>query len=468
MKKQLIEKVLLPIKKAGYNAYFVGGCVRDYLSGLEPHDYDICTTATPKQLHSIFDKFSNISKNSEVFGVSMPLVNINGKLEEIEIATLRRDLTKGRHPEIQYTSSLAEDAARRDFTINALYEDCDGNILDPTNFGLNDIETKTLRFIGNPESRILEDPLRIFRYVRFLSEKGYNKATVSFENGVPVNEANVIANIVLKHGTNFLYKEISKERQLKEIIKIFNGKFLNKEILNLMFRFGILHQIGFEKYFIEMQNCEQSKTWHSEGNVLNHTMLVFEQAANMEHDYIDIIAALLHDVGKPAAGATNGKKDGIPIVHNHDTIGAPIAYDICKNMGLSNEDCNTIKWLVENHMLAHRISETKSKYKVWKLVSHPLFNRLLKLSIADSNGSISLKESETMDLCEFIKESWVKDLVGKPMPKRLVNGDDFIQKGITPSQFFKKALEVAYKLQIDQELSKDVIISNVLHIAKGK
>ena len=107
----------------------------------------------------------------------MPLVNINGKLEEIEIATLRRDLTKGRHPEIQYTSSLAEDAIRRDFTINALYEDCDGNILDPTNFGLNDIETKTLRFIGNPESRILEDPLRVFRYVRFLSEKGYSKAS---------------------------------------------------------------------------------------------------------------------------------------------------------------------------------------------------------------------------------------------------------------------------------------------------
>ena len=73
-----------------------------------------------------------------------------------------------------------------------------------------------------------------------------------------------------------------------------------------------------------------------------------------------------------------------------------------------------------------------------------------------------------MDLCEFIKESWVKDLVGKPMPKRLVNGDDFIQKGITPSPFFKKALEVAYKLQIDQELSKNVIISNVLYIAKGK
>ena len=231
---------------------------------------------------------------------------------------------------------------------------------------------------------------------------------------------------------------------------------------------GILHQIGFEKYFIEMQNCEQSKTWHSEGNVLNHTMLVFEQAANMDHDYIDIIAALLHDVGKPAAGATNGKRDGIPIVHNHDTIGTPIAYDICKNMGLINEDCNTIKWLVENHMIAHRISETKSKYKVWKLVSHPLFNRLLKLSIADSNGSISLKESETMDLCEFIKESWVKDLVGKPMSKRLVNGDDFIQKGVAPSPFFKKALEVAYKLQIDQELPKDVIISNVLHIAKGK
>ena len=150
MKDQLIEKVLKPIEAAGFKAYFVGGCVRDRLMGKEPHDYDICCSANPEQLHKIFSKFSNVSKNAEQFGVTMPLIEINGKLEEIEIATFRKDVSKGRHPEVSLEATLEEDASRRDFRINAMYEDKDGNIIDPFD-GQKDIEQKALHFVGDPK-----------------------------------------------------------------------------------------------------------------------------------------------------------------------------------------------------------------------------------------------------------------------------------------------------------------------------
>jgi len=168
IKDQYKAKVLNPINEAGFKAYFVGGCVRDFLMGVEPHDYDICTTATPEELHKIFNKFSNVSNNSEPFGVTMLLIEIDGKFEEVEIATLRKDITKGRHPKIEFTRDIKEDAERRDFTVNALYEDIDGFIFDMVG-GAQDIKNRTLRFVGNAQDRINEDPLRIFRFVRFLA-----------------------------------------------------------------------------------------------------------------------------------------------------------------------------------------------------------------------------------------------------------------------------------------------------------
>ena len=107
-KKDLIELVIKPIEAKGGKAYFVGGCVRDALLNKEPNDYDITTNFTPARLHTVFKKFSNVSTNAENFGVTMPI--ING--EEIEIATFRKDLTKGRHPEVSLEASIEEDASR--------------------------------------------------------------------------------------------------------------------------------------------------------------------------------------------------------------------------------------------------------------------------------------------------------------------------------------------------------------------
>lgn len=253
LKEELKSKVLLPIKEAGFEAYFVGGCVRDMLMGVKPHDFDITTNATPEELHKIFSNFSNVSNNSEPFGVTMPLIKFSdGTVEEIEIATFRKDITKGRHPKIEFTTSIQEDASRRDFTVNAIYEDADGNIIDPVK-GADDIKANTLRFIGNAQDRISEDPLRIFRFVRFLASKGFKSA-----HGIPE---------CMTWKADF--DDVSKERILKELEKTFGGKYLfSNDPAPFMFFMacGIHHKIGMTQLMVDMSNIEQSWMWHSEGS----------------------------------------------------------------------------------------------------------------------------------------------------------------------------------------------------------
>lgn len=461
-KKDIIEKIIIPIENAGFKAFFVGGCVRDQMMGVEPHDYDICTDVTPEELHKIFKHFSE--QKSEQFGVTMPIVD--GEL--IEIATMRKDITKGRHPKIEFTRDIAEDAMRRDFTINALYEDKDGNVLDPTGFGIADIKLNTLRFVGTASERVMEDPLRLFRFVRFISQKGF----------IPYGpHIDACDSLVLREGTINLFKEVSKERQLKELIGIFGGKYFGPGIFDYMNKCGILSVTNLDEIFSDMEHTPQTPKWHAEGNVLNHTMLVVKEMCEIlkEREYADnherflmVLAALLHDIGKPEAGRRNGCKPGRdwPDTKGHDFIGCDLAYNFCKSIGMSNEDSELIKWLVANHMLAHNISKSKSKYKIWKLIEEPSFFRLLDLSIADSKGSIHTEKDETPDLCEYIKFSEVEELFATPMPKPLVTGDDLIELGIKPNKNFRKALEVGYEMQINQGAQKQHILSNIKNLAK--
>ena len=161
-KQKIINEVLIPLENAGFKAYFVGGCVRDELLGKDPHDYDVVTNARPDDIHRIFPKIIDIK--SESFGIVV--INIDG--ENIEIATFRKDREcDGRHADVVYADTIDEDAKRRDFTINALYQDKYGNIYDPTGLGENDIQYGFIRFIGSMYDRCKEDNLRVLRYFRF-------------------------------------------------------------------------------------------------------------------------------------------------------------------------------------------------------------------------------------------------------------------------------------------------------------
>lgn len=478
-KQELIEKVLKPIEDAGYKAFFVGGCVRDSIMGVEPHDYDITTNATPEQLHKVFNKFSNVSKNAERFGVTMPII----EKEEIEIATFRKDITKGRHPAVEITDSIVEDAMRRDFTCNALYEDIHGKIIDPTSFGYIDIKQNTLRFVGNAQDRIEEDPLRMLRMLRFISQKGFEFCDANFK-AIPL-------------------EGVSKERQLKELIGIFGGK-------NIMeaFRLGIIFHIWEQiepiwTVIASEQKTTQNPKWHAEGstlinskgilmsgsefaekhfgedytiaacgNVFDHTYDVMtEMSSLMNHDWIDMFAAFMHDCGKPIAAKTNGPKnpgDRWDMHKQHDIFGAEFARVICKELGISNADTNTICYLIEKHMIAHDLAE-KSKSTYWPIVDNKLFSRLFRLAICDENGCTKLVEDERPGILTFVKSDNFKEVFKKPMPKPILTGTDLIKRGYKPGPKFKHALEIAYDHQIDfGTTDKQTLLLDIKSYMKGK
>ena len=455
-KKDLIELVIKPIEAKGGKAYFVGGCVRDQIMEIEPHDYDLVTDATPTELHGIFKYFSE--QKSESFGVSMPIVN--GEI--VEIATMRKDMTKGRHPVIKFTKNIEEDSKRRDFTINAIYEDIDGKLFD-FNGGVKHIKNKQLSFVGNAADRVAEDPLRALRFVRFIAAKGLAPVIPEYE---------FEALIKLTNSDGF-YAEVSKERILKELIGVLGGKYFMTEgnlAIYYMQVFGILKLTGIEAIFKIMQETMQNPKWHSEGSVFKHTMLVMKEMAKVEHDWIDMLSALLHDIGKPECAKEKIKKhetDAWYVTKLHDTVGAHLAEDFCKSLGMSNKDCIQVANIVLHHMDMHHLGEFKSKYKILKLMNNPDFDRLIKLCRCDTKGSICTEQDKYKTIDEALEIH--KDLIGVKMPAPIVTGHDLIESGCVPNPNFSKALDVAYKVQIDQDITeKRILLSNVLNIAKGK
>lgn len=513
MKDQLIEKVLKPIEAAGFKAYFVGGCVRDKLMGKEPHDYDLVTNATPEAIHKIFSKFSNVSKNAEQFGVTMPLIEINGKLEEIEIATFRKDVSKGRHPEVSLEATLEEDASRRDFRINAMYEDKNGNIIDPFG-GQKDIEQKALHFVGDPKERLEEDPLRAFRFVRFLAKTGFTAAYDTEE----IKRA--------CEGLNF--SEVSKERMLKEFKQIVAGKFFTykSEAFHFAYAARVFEVVGLLDIFTEMDMIEQAWRWHAEGSVfkdpegkeflvmeqrdftgctpiehgsvLAHTFLTFAEmhkiifeGANVPELEMDLdeekifllkLGALLHDIGKTHCQHQGVRTktfmfDGreileadIPVVSEHPERGIEPAEKFCKALKMSNEETHFICSMVAHHMEAHELSSHKHFSDILKFVKHPHFKEIMMVALADERGAIKLEGfDERGCVAEIMKDERVIKAMGMEIPKPILTGNDLIKFGRTPGPLYKKMLGVAHNIQIDQGITdKHMLYKMVKNVELSK
>lgn len=513
LKQTLIDKVLKPIELAGGKAFFVGGCVRDELMGLEPHDFDITTNLVPEELHKIFNRFSNVSKNSEPFGVTMILIDTDNGVEEVEIATFRKDTTTGRHPVVSMDATIEEDAARRDFTVNALYEDSEGNIIDPTGHGIEDIKLNMLRFVGKAVDRVKEDNLRLFRFCRFMAQKGFKP------NMDDIQDIRVFVS-----SSKYLFKDVSKERQLKELKGIFGGKYFmtkNDSTLKFMEDFGILDEIGLTPIFEEMKQTTQNPKWHSEGGVFviqsdiskphevtgeqfanefvdarylgeplpkivkvikygtvyHHTILVMKKMAELinskdflvtdEHErFLLQLGALCHDFGKVISARRKEKKhpeDGFYRVKDHPVTGVAPAEEFCKGIILSNDDTDVIKNLVLHHMEMHHLFKAKNKYNILKLTTNPVFDMLVKLAVADSNGCCKTAEDdEEMNILDALKIPRIKECLGVKMPPRILTGNDLIEKGYTPGPAFAKALETAHKIQINSNVTdKGVLFQNV-------
>jgi tRNA nucleotidyltransferase (CCA-adding enzyme) len=327
-----IRNCVKTLETAGYEAFLVGGCVRDLVLGREPKDWDITTNATPEQIQSLFpDSFYENTYGT----VGVKTESTDARLAVIEVTPYRTEgkYTNSRHPdEVSFASDIKDDLARRDFTVNAMaYRSATEDFLDLFH-GAQDLESKTLRTVGEARERFGEDALRILRALRFSAELEF---TLASETLTAIAElAPSLANI-------------SRERIRDEFCKL----LMSKNPAPTLF---IAQKIGVLKYIIpELEDgvgCDQNQA-HS-FDVFEHLVRTLQHAAESGYILEMRIAALLHDIGKPATRRKGDQKHNMGqwTFYGHEVVGARMAKRICADLRLSKEQTEYICTLIRWHM----------------------------------------------------------------------------------------------------------------------
>lgn len=444
MKDEIVDKIFKPIKAAGFNAFFVGGCVRDECLGIEPHDFDIVTDAKPIDLHKIFAK--TIDVNSEQFGITVVDVGDG----PVEIATFRKDGTSSdaRHPdEVDFNATMNDDAQRRDFTINAMFMDAIGFIRDPTGFGMHDVTHHIIRFCGDPVKRIEEDPLRILRMFRFAATKGFDIDSKSEAAAVDF----------VKKNKGHVFDSVSAERIGVELLKTCGG-IKAAAALCKMIDDDVMAEIIPE--FAAERTCMQRPDFHPEGSVETHTEMVLHALQEKDPLPTTMLAALLHDIGKPVTTTPDGR------ALKHEIKGAEMSRAICKSLKLCRRDTDDVNALVLNHMKIGGLSEAKKPFSFAKVATMKHINELIKLSIADDEGRGATKKVD-FTVESIVNRPMFQRFLRNGMPKDLITGDDLIAAGVAAGPHIKQMLEEARKIQINNNcVNKKSLIKQVIHNKK--
>ncbi len=412
--------VVKTLQDAGFQAVFAGGCVRDAILGLEPSDYDVATSAEPADIERLFPKTIPVGKR---FGVMV--VPAGG--HNIEVATFRSDglYVDGRHPVSVTYSDARADALRRDFTINAMFEDpVSGETLDYVG-GREDLAAGVIRAVGDPSRRFAEDHLRLLRAVRFACR-------FDFALDGPTREA-----LAAKADT---IKEVSAERIGDEVVKILTEGRAKQG-------FELLDEVGLVQWIIPemvaMKECEQSPDSHPEGDVFVHTMLCL---GNLPAGCSEPLAlgVLLHDIAKPACAI---ERDGRHTFYGHTKLGAEMAVEICKRLRRSGAVTDRVEFLVEQH-LRHCSASNMKKSTLKRFLRQQGIDELLELTRIDavsSNGDLTHYE-----FCKSALDSLEPEQI-RPQP--LLSGRDLIEMGLSPGPRFKKLLQAVEDAQLEGRVS---------------
>src|SRR5580698_3175963 len=446
MLKDFASSIVETLRQRGFQAYLVGGCVRDLLLGREPKDYDVATCATPTQVMGIFPETYAVGAQFGVVLVPVPEGEMSSTVSAdvagntsgcVEVATFRSDVgySDGRHPdEVRFSSDPREDVARRDFTINGmLFDPGSGEVLDFVG-GRDDLKAGIIRTIGDPERRFGEDKLRMLRAVRFAARFEYEIEPATFAGMKKLAEQ---------------IRVVSRERVRDELTKMLTEGHGRRAFL-LLDESGVLKEVLPE--ISAMKGVQQPPEFHPEGDVFVHTRLLLE---NLPRPCPSTLAwgALLHDVGKPATFRV--APDRIRF-DDHVDVGVKIAEEICERLRFSNHDAAQVFALVDNHMRfghATRMKESTLK-KFFRL---PSFDQHLALHRADS-----LASHGNLSTYEFVLEKLAEIPPEKIRPAALVTGDDLIAAGYAPGPRFREILEAVEDAQLDGRLlSRDMALEFV-------
>lgn len=415
-----VKSVVVGLEKHGFEAYAVGGCVRDLLLGREPEDWDVATSAAPEEIQKVFP--DNFYEN-KFFTVTVRTQSSDPKLKEIEVTSYRSDLRYGdrRHPEeVKYAKTIEEDLARRDFTVNAiaLHPKSDlgtpksdlGEIIDPFD-GRKDLKAKLMRAVGTPEARFQEDALRMMRGVRFC-------ATLGFVLEPETREA------IAKNAS--LLKEISQERIRDEFVKIIMAEKAREGIETLR-ELGLLQFIIPE--LVEGYGVTQNK--HHIYTVWEHNLLSLEYAVKQKWSFEIRLASLLHDVGKPKVKKGEGKDSTF---YGHEVVGARLAKQILSRLKFPQKTIEKVVTLVRYHLFYYNVGEVTeaSIRRLIKNVGPENTEELLQVRMADRIGSgVPKAEPYKLRHLRYLIEKVSLDPISAKMLK--IKGDNVMKiLGIAP------------------------------------
>ncbi len=399
-----VKNILSELKKAGFEAYIVGGCVRDFLLQKEPKDWDVTTNAKPQEIQKVFpDSFYT----NEFLTVTVKTDSKKPELSDIEITTYRTEsgYSDKRHPDkLSYAKNLNDDLARRDFTINALAMSDDKKIIDLFD-GQKDLKNKIIRTVGNPEERFSEDALRMLRAVRFATVLNFK---------IEEKTAGAIKN-------NSIWLEaVSKERIRDEFIKIIEAEKAADGI-------DLLRELNLLKYIIPelLENYGVSQNKHHIYDCYEHAVKSLEYTAKKKLNIYVRLAALFHDIAKPRVKAGEGEN---ATFYNHEIVGAKMAFQILNRLKFSKKEIEKITKLVRYHLFYYNVGEVteSSIRRLVKNVGPENINDLMQLRMADRIGSgVPKAEPYKLRHLKYLIEKVSKDPISVKMLK--INGNDLME-----------------------------------------
>ncbi len=411
---QIVHDVHARLREAGFEAYLVGGCVRDLLLGRIPKDWDITTNATPEQIQPLYDEtfYENAYGTVGVVTESDDL-----KLKVVEITPYRTEgkYSNARHPdEVAWSTNLSDDLKRRDFTINAIAYDPVSETIVDEHGGKEDLERKTLVAVGNPEDRFAEDALRMLRAVRLAAELDF------------ALDGATAAGIALHAGK---LADISRERVRDEFIRTLESD-RPMQALYVAQKLGILKHIIPE--LEEGIGCEQNQA-HS-FDVFEHLLRAMQHAADEKWPLVVRLSALLHDVGKPATRKwSDEKKDWT--FHGHDVVSARMARTILADLRISKDLAQKVESLVRWHMFFSD-PDTITLSAVRRVITRvgtENIQDLLKLRVCDRIGT-GRPKAHPFRLRKYMSmvDEAMRDPISVSMLK--VNGEDIQKMGEKPGR----------------------------------
>ena len=443
MLKDFAISIAKTLRQRGFQAYLVGGCVRDLVLGREPKDYDVTTDALPRQVMEIFPKTYAVGAQ---FGVVLvptpdqdheaPPGDVPTKSHAVEVATFRSDIgySDGRHPdEVRFSNDPREDVARRDFTINGMLLDpVSDEVLDYVG-GRNDLATGVVRTIGDPEHRFAEDKLRMLRAIRFAARFEYAIDPATFA-------------AIQKQADQI--RVVSRERVRDELTRMLTEGHARRAFL-LLDESGLLSHVLSE--VSAMKGVEQPPEFHPEGDVFVHTLLLLDHLPSPCPMTL-AWGALLHDVGKPATFrvADRIRFDG------HVDVGVKMAEEICSRLRFSNDETEQILALVDNHMRFGDVPRMKES-TLKKFLRIPRFDEHLALHRADC-----LASHRHLATYDFVRQKREEIPPQAMCPTPLVTGDDLIAAGHVPGPKFREILNAVEDAQLEGRLpSRDAALEFV-------